>query len=81
MQRVSTPVGRPRLAPRLRKGKLLTDALDLGRVQRRSWGRLAMVLKAHPHREAEQFGKALAHCPGAGDLATDVADHPAESGV
>ena len=42
---------------------------------------LAVIVKPHSHRQGEQFGKALAERRVAGDLAADVADHPAQSGA
>ena len=50
-------VRRPRFA--------FADAFDLGGVQRINLGAaLAVILKAHPHRQGEQVGKALARGPG-----------------
>ena len=64
-------VGRPGLA--------FADAFDLGRVQRIDLvAALAMVLKAYPVRQGKQVGEASRERRVAGDLAADVADHPAE---
>ena len=38
-----------------------------------------MILKPHPHREGEQVGEPLLESVVAGELAADVADHPAQS--
>jgi len=38
-----------------------------------------MVLEAHPHRQGEQVGEALFEPLVPGNLAADVADHPAQS--
>ena len=40
---------------------------------------LAMVLEAHPMSQGEQGGEALRQPLVAGNLAADVADHPAQS--
>jgi hypothetical protein len=64
-------IGRPGLA--------LADAFDVGGVQRIDLvPALAVVLEAHPVRQGEEIGKALLESLVAGDLAADVADHPAE---
>jgi hypothetical protein len=39
---------------------------------------LAVVLKAHPHRQGEEIGEALLEPLVTGDFAADIADHPAE---
>jgi len=39
---------------------------------------LAVILKAHPHRQGEEIGEALLEPLVAGDFAADIADHPAE---
>ena len=64
-------VRRPRFA--------LADALHLGGVQRIDLGAaLAVILEAHPHRQSEKVGEAFLERLVAGDLAADVADHPAQ---
>ena len=42
---------------------------------------LAMILKAYPHRQGEEIGEALLEPLVAGDLAANVADHPAQPGA
>ena len=39
---------------------------------------LPVILEAYPHRQGEKVGEALLEPVVAGDLAADVADHPAE---
>src|ERR1700747_551079 len=65
-----------------RPGLALADALHLGRVQRIHLGAaLPMVLEAYPHRQGEKVGEAFLEHLLAGDLAADVADHPAQPGA
>ena len=40
-----------------------------------------MILKPHPHRQGGQIGEPLFEKVVAGELAADVADHPAQSGA
>src|SRR5215469_4896963 len=62
-----------------RPGLAFADAFDLGSVQRIDLGAtLPVILKAHPHRQGEQVGKAILERRVAGDPAADVADHAAE---
>src|SRR5437763_7599070 len=64
-------IGRPSFA--------FADALDLGGMQRINLGTaLAVILKAHPHRQGEKMGKALPQRLVVADLAADIADHPTE---
>jgi hypothetical protein len=39
---------------------------------------LAVILEAYPHRQSEKVGEALLEPVVAGDLAANVADHPAQ---
>ena len=60
-------------------GLALADALDLGRMQRIDLrATLTMILEPHPAGQGEQVGEALCERIVPGDLAADVADHPAE---
>src|SRR5204862_682371 len=64
-------IGRPSFA--------FADALDLGGMQRIDLGTaLAVILKAHPHRQGEKMGEALPQRLVVADLAADIADHPTE---
>src|SRR5207237_10073866 len=64
-------IGRPSFA--------FADALDLGGMQRINLGTaLAVILKAHPHRQGEKMGEALPQRLVVADLAADIADHPTE---
>src|SRR5215471_10205782 len=54
------------------------NALHLGSMQRIDLRpALAMILEAHLHRQGEEIGKARLQCLVPGDLAANVADHPA----
>src|SRR5215470_11359132 len=62
-----------------RPGLAFADAFDLGRVQRIDlMTALPVILETYPCCQREQIGKALLERLLAGDLAPDVADHPAE---
>src|SRR5580704_8337508 len=64
-------VRRPRFA--------FADALHLRGVQRIDLGAaLPVILEAYPHRQSEKVGEALLEPVVAGDLAANVADHPAQ---
>src|SRR5438270_13370513 len=64
-------IGRPSFA--------FADALDLGGMQRINLGAaLALILKAHPHRQGEKMGEALTQRLVVADLAADMATHPTE---
>lgn len=39
---------------------------------------LPVILEAYPHRQSEKVGEALLKPVAAGDLAANVADHPAQ---
>src|SRR5689334_22557656 len=55
------------------------NALHLRGVQRIDLGAaLAVILEAYPHRQSEKVGEALLEPVIAGDLAANVADHPAQ---
>src|SRR5215831_18232156 len=57
----------------------LANAFDLGGMQRIDFGTaLPVILKAHPHRQGEQAGKAFPERLVARDLAPDIADHAAQ---
>lgn len=65
-------IGRARLA--------LADAFNLGGMQGIDLvAALAVVLETHAMRHRERLGEALPQRLVAGDLAADVADHPAQS--
>src|SRR5262249_39473473 len=62
-----------------RAGFAFADAFDLRGVQRIDLGAaLPVILKAHPHRQGEQVGKAFLEGFVARDLAPDIADHAAQ---
>ena len=62
-----------------RPGFALANAFDLGGMQRIDFGTaLPVILKAHPHRQGEQAGKAFLEGFVARDLAPDIADHAAQ---
>src|SRR5215467_13819229 len=72
------------LAPELtrRSGFAFANALHLGSMQRIDLRpALAMILEAHLHRQGEEIGKARLQCLVPGDLAANVADHPAQPGA
>src|SRR5215813_15452882 len=72
------------LAPELirRSGFAFANALHLGSMQRIDLRpALAMILEAHLHRQGEEIGKARLQCLVPGDLAANIADHPAQPGA
>src|SRR5215470_795267 len=63
-------------------GFAFANALHLGSMQRIDLRpALAMILEAYPHRQGEEIGKARLQCLVPGDLAANVADHPAQPGA
>src|SRR5215468_4135468 len=70
------------LHPNSYGARALPLPMHLGGVQRIDLRpALTMILKAYPHRQGEEVGKARLQCLVPGDLAANVADHPAQPGA